>query len=128
MLLPGENYSERLMQTLHSYRETWVNAAPVTLIGEAISSLERAQQISLNDKKEIKALKSKVKTDNVDFQEIAEFVIDVYDFSKKATRFSRIAAPLILADGPLPFGDAVFVIALGLDVGLAAYNLVNRDD
>ena len=128
MLLPGENYSERLMQTLHSYRETWVNGAPVTLIGEAISSLERAQQISLEDKKEIKALKSKVKTDNVDFQEIAEFVIDVYEFSKKATRFSRIAAPLILADGPLPFGDAVFVIALGLDVGLAAYNLVNRDD
>lgn len=128
MLLPGENYSERLMQTLHSYRETWVDAAGVTLIGEAISSLERAQQISLKDKKEIKALKRKVKTDNVDFQEIAEFVIDVYDFSKKATRFSRMAAPLILADGPLPFGDAVFVIALGLDVGLAAYNLVNRDE
>jgi len=33
-----------------------------------------------------------------------------------------------LADGPLPFGDAVFVVALGLDFGIAAYNLVTRDD
>lgn len=123
MLLPGENYSEQLMFTLEGYRETWVDGRAATLYGETLSALDKASQLSKNDQKQLQKLKGKN-----DLPEALDFALDVYDFTKKGLRFSRMAAPLILADGPLPFGDAVFVVALGLDFGIAAYNLVTRDD
>jgi len=123
MLLPGDNYSEQLMFTLEGYRETWVDGRAATLYGETLSALDKASQLSKNDRIELKELKGKN-----DLPEALDFALDVYDVAKKGTRFSRMAAPLIFADGPLPFGDAVFVVALGLDFGIAAYNLVTRDD
>jgi len=123
MLLPGDNYSEQLMFTLEGYRETWVDGRAATLYGETLSALDKASQLSKNDRDQLKKLKGKN-----DLPEAIDFALDVFDVAKKGTRFSRIAAPLILADGPLPFGDAVFVVALGLDFGIAAYNLVIRDD
>jgi len=123
MLLPGENYSEQLMFTLEGYRETWVDGRAATLYGETLSALDKASQLSKNDQKQLEKLKGQN-----DLPEALDFALDVFDVTKKGLRFSRIAAPLILADGPLPFGDAVFVVALGLDFGIAAYNLVIRDD
>jgi len=123
MLLPGDNYSEQLMFTLEGYRETWVDGRAATLYGETLSALDKASQLSKNDQKQLQKLKGQN-----DLPEALDFALDVFDVTKKGLRFSRIAAPLILADGPLPFGDAVFVVALGLDFGIAAYNLVIRDD
>lgn len=123
MLLPGDNYSEQLMFTLHGYKETWVDGRAATMYAEAISSLERAGDLSKSDRKTLKDLKS-----NTDGQKTLEFVLDVYDTAKKGARFSRVAAPLILADGPLPFGDVIFAVALGLDFAIAGYNLVSSDD
>lgn len=122
MLLPGDNYSFQLMQTLESYRETWVDGRVATLYGETIAALSDAGELSKADIKAVKSLKQ-----NSD-DGVLDFVIDVYITAKKGTRFARAAAPLILADGPLPFGDVVFALALGLDFAIAAYNLVTDDD
>jgi len=124
MLLPGENYSEQLMFTLEGYRETWVDGRAATLYGETLSALDKASQLSKNDRFQLQKLKG----NKNELPEALDFALDVFDVTKKGLRFSRMAAPLILADGPLPFGDAVFVVALGLDFGIAAYNLVTRDD
>ena len=123
MLLPGENYSEQLMFTMESYRETWVDKRLSTLYGEAFEALSEASDISKADKTQITKLKTGL-PDN----DVVDFAIDVFEAGRKGLRFSKVAAPLILADGPLPFGDVVFAIALGIDFGIAAYNLVNRDD
>jgi len=124
MLLPGENYSEQLMFTLEGYRETWVDGRAATLYGETLAGLDKASQLSKNDRLQLQKLKG----NKNELPEALDFALDVFDVTKKGLRFSRMAAPLILADGPLPFGDAVFVVALGLDFGIAAYNLVTRDD
>lgn len=123
MLLPGDNYSEQLMFTMESYRETWVDGRLATLYGEAYSALNEVSELSKADKEQIKKLKGSFP--DADF---VDFALDAFEVSRKALRFSKLAAPLILADGPLPFGDVVFVVALGVDLGIAAYNLVNRDD
>ena len=123
MLLPGENYSEQLMFTMESYRETWVDGRIATLYGEAFQSLSEASDISKADKTQITKLKGEF-PDN----DVVDFALDAFEAGRKGLRFSKVAAPLILADGPLPFGDVVFAIALGLDFGIAAYNLVNRDE
>lgn len=122
MLLPGDNYSFELMQTLESYRETWVDGRAATLYGQTIAALSEAGQLSEGDRKQLKALKQ----NNDDG--VIDFIIDAAIAAKKGTRFARAAAPLILADGPLPFGDVVFALALGLDFAIAAYNLVTDDD
>jgi len=119
MLLPGDNYSEQLMFTLEGYRETWVDGRAATLYGETLSALDKASQLSKNDQKQLQKLKGQN-----DLPEALDFALDVFDVTKKGLRFSRIAAPLILADGPLPFGDAVFVVALGLHLGIAAHHLM----
>jgi len=123
MLLPGENYSEQLMFTLQGYRETWADGRLATMYGEAYSALNEASDLSKADKKAIDKLKS-----NDVGSDIVDLAFDLYDVGKKGARFSKAAAPLILADGPLPFGDVIFAVALGIDLGIAAYNLVNRDD
>ena len=123
MLLPGENYSEQLMFTMEGYRETWVDGRIATLYGEAFQSLSEASDISKADKTQITKLKSEF-PDN----DVVDFALDAFEAGRKGLRFSKVAAPLILADGPLPFGDVVFAIALGIDFGIAAYNLVNRDE
>lgn len=120
MLLPGDNYSEQLMFTMEAYKETWVDGRAARLYGEAFASLSEANNLSKADKKQISKLKSG--------DSIIDLGLDIFDTGRKGARFSRAAAPLILADGPLPFGDVVFVVALGIDFSIAAYNLVNRDD
>lgn len=123
MLLPGENYSEQLMFTLEAYRENWVDGRQARLYGEAIEALSDASKLSKADKKQIQNLKR-----NVDIPDFLEFAIDAADAARKGFRFSKVAAPLIVADGPLPFGDVIFAVALGIDFGIAAYQLVNRDE
>jgi len=123
VLLPGENYSERLMFTMEGYRETWVDGRIATLYGEAFQSLSEASSISKADKTQITKLKSEFPGNDV-----VEFALDAFEAGRKGLRFSKVAAPLILADGPLPFGDVIFAVALGIDFGIAAYNLVNRDE
>lgn len=123
MLLPGENYSEQLMFTLEGYKETWVDGRAARLYGEAYAALNEASELSKADREQISKLKS-VGED----QDIFDLAFDVFDTARKGFRFSKAAAPLILADGPLPFGDVVFAIALGIDFGIAAYNLVTNDD
>lgn len=121
MLLPGDNYSERLMFNLESFKETWVDGRAARLYAEAYSALNEANKLSKSDKEAIQQLKS---NDDGFF----DFALDVLDVVKKGSRFSKAAAPLILADGPLPFGDVVFAVALGLDFGIAAYNVVTGDE
>lgn len=121
MLLPGDNYSEQLMFTLEGYKETWVDGRAARLYAEAYAALNEASKLSKADQKAIKQLK----TNDEGF---IDFALDVLNVVKKAGRFSKAAAPLILADGPLPFGDVVFAVALGVDLGIAAYDLVVRDD
>lgn len=104
------------------YKETWVDGRAANLYGEVISSLNKASALSDSDRKQIKSLKQNNEDGLVDF------VIDVVNVTRKGMRFSKAAAPLILADGPLPFGDVIFALALGLDFGIAAYNLVTDDD
>ncbi len=123
MLLPGENYSEQLMFTMESYRETWVDGRIATLYGEAFQSLSEASDISKADKTQITKLKGEFPGNDV-----VDFALDAFEATRKGLRFSKVAAPLILADGPLPFGDVIFAVALGIDFGIAAYNLVNRDE
>jgi hypothetical protein len=123
VLLPGDNYSEQLMFTLEGYKETWVDGRAARLYGEAYAALNEASELSKADREQISQLKS-VGED----QDIFDLAFDVFDTARKGLRFSRAAAPLILADGPLPFGDVVFAIALGIDFGIAAYNLVTNDD
>lgn len=123
MLLPGENYSEQLMFTMESYRETWVDGRVARLYGETINALDNAANLSKADRSQITKLKTGL-PDN----DVVDFALDVFEATRKGLRFSKVAAPLILADGPLPFGDVVFAIALGIDFGIAAYNVVNRDD
>jgi len=123
MLLPGENYSEQLMFTMEGYRETWVDGRIATLYGEAYNALNEASDLSKSDRVQIKKIKS-----NLPSNDAVDFAIDAFEAGRKGLRFSKVAAPLILADGPLPFGDVIFAIALGLDFGIAAYNLVNRDE
>jgi hypothetical protein len=89
------------------------------MYGEAMESLSKADTIAKEDVLQIKELKQ-----NTDDDGTLDFVIDLFNTSRKALRFSKAAAPLILADGPLPFGDAIFVAALGLDFALAAYDLI----
>tara|TARA_Y100000361_G_C11158012_1_gene345469 strand:- start:2485 stop:2847 length:363 start_codon:yes stop_codon:yes gene_type:complete len=120
MLLPGENYSERLMFTLQGYRETWVDGRAATLYGEAFAALSEANELSKADKEQINNMKTG--------EDVIDLALDIFDAGRKGLRFSKAAAPLILADGPLPFGDVIFVIALGLDFALAAYEVVVRDD
>ena len=81
----------------------------------------RASELSKADKEAIQQLK----TNDDGF---LDFALDVLNVVKKTGRFSKAVAPLILADGPLPFGDVVFAVALGVDLGIAAYDLVVRDD
>ena len=121
LLLPGENYSEQLMFTLEAYKETWVDGRAARLYAEAYAALNEASELSNADKKAIQQLKS---NDDGFF----DLALDLLTASRKAMRFSKAAAPLILADGPLPFGDVVFAAALGIDFAIAAYNVVNRDD
>jgi len=121
LLLPGENYSEQLMFTLEAYKETWVEGRAARLYAEAYAALNEASELSNADKKAIQQLKS---NDDGFF----DLALDLLTASRKAMRFSKAAAPLILADGPLPFGDVVFAAALGIDFAIAAYNVVNRDD
>lgn len=124
MELPGTNYSERLMFTMESYRETWVDGRAGRLYGDAYAALSEASELSKADRAQIKQIKSQ----SNEIPEWIDFAIDAADAARKGFRFSKVAAPLILADGPLPFGDVIFAIALGLDFGIAAYDLVNRDD
>jgi hypothetical protein len=121
MLLPGDNYSERLMFNLESFKETWVDGRAARLYADAYAALNEANTLSKSDKETIQKLKS-----NDDG--LFDLAIDVLDVVKKGSRFSKAAAPLILADGPLPFGDVVFAVALGLDFGIAAYNVVAGDE
>jgi hypothetical protein len=121
LLLPGENYSEQLMFTLEAYKETWVDGRAARLYAEAYAALNEASELSSADKKAIQQLKS-----NDDG--FIDFALDLITASRKAMRFSKAAAPLILADGPLPFGDVVFAAALGIDFAIAAYNVVDRND
>lgn len=121
MLLPGDNYSEQLMFTLESYKETWVDGRAARVYAEAYAALNKASELSKADKEAIQQLK----TNDDGF---LDFALDVLDVVKKTGRFSKAVAPLILADGPLPFGDVVFAVALGVDLGIAAYDLVVRDD
>ena len=123
MLLPGENYSEQLMFTMEGYRETWVDGRLATLYGEAYNALNDASDLSKSDRVQIKKIKRDLPSNDV-----VDFALDAFEAGRKGLRFSKVAAPLILADGPLPFGDVIFAIALGLDFGIAAYNLVNRDE
>jgi len=123
VLLPGDNYSEQLMFTMESYRETWVDGRIATLYGEAFQSLSEASDISKADRTQITKLKGEFPGNDV-----VDFALDAFEATRKGLRFSKVAAPLILADGPLPFGDVVFAVALGIDFGIAAYNLVNRDE
>ena len=109
------------MFTLEGYRETWVDGRAARLYAEAYAALNEASKLSKADQKAIKQLK----TNDDGF---IDFALDVLDVVKKAGRFSKAAAPLVLADGPLPFGDVVFAVALGIDLGIAAYDLVLGDD
>lgn len=111
------------MFTLEGYKETWVDGRAARLYGEAYAALNEASELSKADREQISKLKS-VGED----QDIFDLAFDVFDTARKGFRFSKAAAPLILADGPLPFGDVVFAIALGIDFGIAAYNLVTNDD
>jgi len=122
LLLPGTNYSMELMETLEGYKERWVDGRAATLYGETIAALSKAGGLSEADRVQLKSLKQ----NNDDG--VVDLIIDIAVAAKKGTRFARAAAPLILADGPLPFGDVVFALALGLDFAIAAYNLVNDDD
>lgn len=121
MLLPGENYSEQLMFTAEAYKDSWIDGRAARLYGETMQALDRASQQSKRDAASIEKAKQNLP---VNYREVGERALEIYDVAKKGTRFARLAAPLVLADGPLPFGDAVFVLALGLDFGIAAYNLV----
>lgn len=113
------------MFTMESYKETWVDGRAARLYGEAYAALNEVSELSKADEAKIKELRGRTK--DSEFQDILEFGIDAYNLARKAGRFSKLAAPLILADGPLPFGDAVFIVALGLDVAIAAYDLAVRD-
>ena len=119
LLLPGENYSERLMFTLEAYRETWVDGRAATLYGEAFAALSEANDLSKADREQI----SKIKTG----EDTIDLALDFFDAGRKGFRFAKVAAPLILADGPLPFGDVVFAIALGLDFAIAAYEVFDHE-
>jgi len=123
MLLPGENYSERLMFTMEGYRETWVDGRAATLYAEAYSALNEVSELSKADKAQMKEVKQ-----GLPGEDFVDFAVDVFTAGRKGLRFSKVAAPLILADGPLPFGDVIFAVALGIDFGIAAYNVVNRDE
>ncbi len=122
MLLPGTNYSMELMENLEGYKARWVDGRLAGLYGETIAALSKAGELSEGDRKQLKELKQ----NNDDG--VIDFIIDAAIAAKKGTRFARAAAPLILADGPLPFGDVVFALALGLDFAIAAYNVVVQDD
>lgn len=119
MELPGTNYSEQLMFTMESYKETWVDGRAARFYGEAYAALAEANQLSKRDKEQIKTMKTG--------DDVVDLALDIFDAGRKGLRFSKAAAPLILADGPLPFGDVVFVVALGLDFAIAAYDVVVRD-
>lgn len=126
MLLPGDNYSESLMFTLESYKEQWVDKRLAVFYGETIASLNEASELSKKDRDELKQLKENYKT-GTDYDRQIEYALDLYDAGRKTFRFAKYAAPLILADGPLPFGDAVFLIALGLDAAIAIYGVATND-
>lgn len=126
MLLPGDNYSESLMFTLESYKEQWVDRRLAVFYGETIAALNEASELSKEDRKQLKKLKDNYKT-GTDYDRQLEFALDLYDAGRKTFRFAKYAAPLILADGPLPFGDAVFLIALGLDAAIAIYGVITND-
>lgn len=126
MLLPGDNYSESLMFTLQSYKEQWVDRRRAVFYGETIAALNDASELSKEDRKELEELKDNYKT-GTDYDRAIEFGLDVFDAGRKTFRFAKYAAPLILADGPLPFGDAVFLIALGLDAAIAIYGVATDD-
>lgn len=126
MLLPGDNYSESLMFTLESYKEQWVDKRLAVFYGETIASLNEASELSKEDRKELEKLKENYKT-GTDYDRQIEYALDLYDARRKTFRFAKYAAPLILADGPLPFGDAVFLIALGLDAAIAIYGVATND-
>lgn len=111
----------QLMENLESYKSTWVDGRLAGLYAEAISALSDAGELSEADRTQLQQLKQ-----NDDG--ILDFVLDVANAARKGARFSKAAAPLILADGPLPFGDVVFAVALGLDFAIAAYDVVVRDD
>ena len=111
------------MENLESYKETWVDGRAANLYGEVIGALNAAGDLSKQDLRIVKSLKQNGEDDG-----FVDFIIDVAIAAKKGSRFARYAAPLILADGPLPFGDVIFALALGLDFGIAAYNLVTDND
>lgn len=104
---------------MQAYKSNWVNGRLANMYGEAMESLSKADTIAKEDVIQLKELKQ-----NTDDDVTLDFILDLFNTSRKALRFSKAAAPLILADGPLPFGDAVFVAALGLDFALAAYDLL----
>jgi hypothetical protein len=109
------------MFTLEAYKETWVDGRSARLYAEAYAALNEASELSSADKKAIEQLK-------LNDDGFFDLAIDLMNASRKALRFSKAAAPLILADGPLPFGDVVFAAALGIDFAIAAYNVVDRND
>jgi hypothetical protein len=126
MLLPGDNYSEQLMFTVESYKEQWVDKRLTVFYGETIAALNSASELSKEDRKQIKELKAKY-AEGTGYDEQIEYALDLFDAGRKTFRFAKYAAPLILADGPLPFGDAIFLIALGLDAAIAIYGVAAND-
>lgn len=114
------------MFTLESYKEQWVDKRLAVFYGETIASLNEASELSKQDRKELEQLKKNYKT-GTDYDRQVEYAFELFDAGRKTFRFARYAAPLILADGPLPFGDAVFLIALGLDAAIAIYGVATND-
>lgn len=125
MLLPGENYSEQLMFTLQGYKETWVDGRAARLYGEAYSSLNEASNLSKGDLEQIKQIRKAAGLTEEESSSL-DLALDIISAGKKGFRLSKFAAPLILADGPLPFGDIVFLVALGIDFGFAAYEVYDH--
>lgn len=105
---------------MEAYKSEWVDGRLSNLYKEAITSLTEASNISKADRKQINQLKTG--------ESAFDKALEIYDTARKGARFAKIAAPLIVADGPLPFGDVIFAIALGLDFSIAAYNLVTDND
>ena len=104
---------------MEAYKSEWVDGRAANLYGEAITSLAEASKLSQADKAQIAQLKTG--------DSVLDKALELFDAARKGTRFARAAAPLILADGPLPFGDAIFAIALGIDFAIAAYGVLADD-
>jgi len=93
-MLPGTNYSEKLIPELHAYRDFWIDIRP--------ELMETYGEVA----PEIKASIDSIKENSFGFEEAGSMAGLWFGMA-----YGLATLPVVALDGPLPFLDAAWAFA-----------------